>query len=81
MAFVFIYGLFIHTLMFRIIIASQSRNIGTQFQKVEIGPKMTKMAKSRLRHSSFGVCNGPRKFEVILGKSSFFPVVWHGIAL
>ena len=35
MAFVFIYGLFIHTLMFRIIIASQSRNIGTQFQKVE----------------------------------------------
>ena len=28
---------------------------------------------------SFGVCNWPRKLQAILGTSSFFPLVWHGI--
>ena len=37
------------------------------------------MAKTILHYSSFGLTMGPKKFETILGTSSFFSVVSHGI--
>ena len=67
------------------IIASQSRAICTEAQNyqncdlVKNMGKMPKMAKTMSHYSSFGLTKRPKKFETILGTSSFFSVVSHGI--
>ena len=59
------------------IIASQSRNICTEVQNyqncdlVKNMAKMPKMAKTMPHYSSFGLTKRPKKFETILGTSTF----------
>ena len=67
------------------IIASQSRNRCAKSKTIKtviwskIWPKMPKMAKTMVHYSLFGLTKRPKKFEAILGTSSFFSVVSHGI--
>ena len=63
------------------IIASQSRAICTEAQNyqncdlVKNMGKMPKMAKTMPHYSSFELTKRPKKFETILGTSSFCPAL------